>query len=142
MHIDAAAAMTGVSRFGELHRDVGWTYSKAENLTAPGDFVGEFDVLVTAKSPEWFAAGTQGRKGGIPPFVVVHTERGFDRVGLLWAPPPPWLLERLPSAVSRPFAGAKFPFLGVQTTPKINVLASSDLVRDGACNGVELGEEG
>jgi hypothetical protein len=61
VHVDVAAAMTGVSRFGEVHRSLhhhsmGWTYSKDESLLAPSDFAGAFDILVTAKAPSWFLA--------------------------------------------------------------------------------------
>lgn len=47
VHIDVAAAETGVSRFGEAWSSgAGWVYSKAENLKQPADFA-QFDFLIT-----------------------------------------------------------------------------------------------
>ena len=68
--------MSGVSRFGEVHRAQGWAYSKAENLTAPGHFA-DFDVLVTAKEASWF-------NGAGEAWVSVHEEHGFDRLAVGW----------------------------------------------------------
>ncbi|CAH0516350.1 unnamed protein product [Peronospora belbahrii] len=48
VHIDVPAAMTGVSRFGEVFP--AWSYSKDESLTAVQQLV-KFDYLLTAKDP-------------------------------------------------------------------------------------------
>ena len=49
VHVDAAAAMTGVSRFGERFRAPhgAWEYSKDEGLRTAREFA-RFDLLVTA----------------------------------------------------------------------------------------------
>ena len=49
MHVDAAAAMTGVSRFGERFRAPfgAWEYSKDEGLRTSREYA-RFDLLVTA----------------------------------------------------------------------------------------------
>ncbi|OQS05424.1 dolichyl-P-Man:Man(7)GlcNAc(2)-PP-dolichyl-alpha-1,6-mannosyltransferase [Thraustotheca clavata] len=63
VHIDVAAAMTGVSRFGEQHPS--WTYSKAEDLT---DF-SSFDYLL-AELPL------------VKGFQPVATIEAFDRIDI------------------------------------------------------------
>lgn len=139
--------MTGVSRFGEVHRaplggaHPGWKYSKAENLTEPCHFTGAFDLLITAKEPEWFAGPAIGASRNSPsscssplPFVKVHTEEGFERVGLTLAPLlPARIVARLPPALARPAGKIMIPFPRALTTPKIHVLAAAGLVDGGSC---------
>jgi alpha-1,6-mannosyltransferase len=70
VHIDTAAAMSGVSRFGEAYAN--WNYSKLENLAADDPIFETFDYLISEVPPP--------RRG----FVVVHAQTGtrgvrFDR---------------------------------------------------------------
>uniref|UniRef100_A0A7S2RN23 Mannosyltransferase n=1 Tax=Rhizochromulina marina TaxID=1034831 RepID=A0A7S2RN23_9STRA len=67
VHIDVAAAMSGVSRFGELRRASGWTYSKDESLVQPEDF-SKFDVLVTGDPAPYLRLST---------FHTIHEEHGY-----------------------------------------------------------------
>ena len=82
VHIDAAAAMTGVSRFCES-KTVGssatgaaaatrWTYSKDEHLTAVSQYA-EFDYLVTADPAAEARAG----------FEIAKAVVGFERMELV-----------------------------------------------------------
>lgn len=70
IHIDVASAMTGITRFLELHRDGedAWVYSKAEHLVDASDF-SEFTHLVTS-TPE-----THGSR-----FEEIFRVEGFDGV--------------------------------------------------------------
>lgn len=65
VHIDAAAAMTGVSRFGEsADADAGWVYSKEEGL-APSELASRgFTYLVSGS-------------GSVPGYEVVEAVEGF-----------------------------------------------------------------
>ncbi|KAJ9049816.1 dolichyl-P-Man:Man(7)GlcNAc(2)-PP-dolichol alpha-1,6-mannosyltransferase [Entomophthora muscae] len=68
VHIDASAAITGISRFGQLSES--WIYDKNENLKPGQDFV-RFDCLLTGSpephSPDW------------EPTAIAY---GFDRLKL------------------------------------------------------------
>mmetsp|Transcript_40025 Transcript_40025/g.100836 ORF Transcript_40025/g.100836 Transcript_40025/m.100836 type:complete len:476 (-) Transcript_40025:29-1456(-) len=68
VHIDVAAAQTGISRFLQLD-DEAWSYSKAENLSA--EQLAHFDYLVTARSSLDSLASSH---------ELVHSELGFDRL--------------------------------------------------------------
>ena len=72
VHIDAAAAMTGVSRFGESADDgAGWVYSKEEGL-APSELASRgFQYLVSGS-------------GSVPGYEVVEAVEGF--IGLAVTP--------------------------------------------------------
>ena len=65
VHVDAAAAMTGVSRFGESADDgAGWVYSKEEGL-APSELASRgFQYLVSGS-------------GSVPGYEVVEAVEGF-----------------------------------------------------------------
>jgi len=69
VHIDGAAAESGVSRFGEAWSARGWDYSKAENLTLPEHFE-EFDVLLTGRAPTFHERA----------FVEVDAVEGLPKV--------------------------------------------------------------
>ena len=69
VHICVKAAMTGISRYGEVHgapRNI--TYSKAEDLEPGSDFQ-EFSHLIT-DHPAWHAAG----------FTQVRSVSGFSGI--------------------------------------------------------------
>jgi alpha-1,6-mannosyltransferase len=79
VHIDVEAAMTGVSRFGELRPD--WTYSKEEDLRPDEITSGRFTHLLTANAT---LASTS-------PFCPLHAESAF--AGIAWSRGPlglPW----------------------------------------------------
>ena len=81
VHIDAAAAMTGISRFCERKTVMSggsanltgprWVYSKEENLGTPAQYA-RFDYLVTADP------GADARAG----FEVAKVVPGFERMEL------------------------------------------------------------
>jgi len=70
VHVDVAAAMQGVTRFGEANRGV-WTYSKDENLES----YAAFDFLVTAEParPGFAKALAAQRYAGIDKRKVLRT---------------------------------------------------------------------
>jgi hypothetical protein len=144
VHIDVAAAMTGVSRFGEVRRarvgaTGGWSYSKDEAITLPHEFIGAFDVLITAKSPAWFdeedsAPPTQTAQGscsqdgrapsGISPFLLAHSEPGFVRVEVAW-----WKAAMDgDQKLARALRALKVPYLRVVVEPQIHVLVTRELM--------------
>jgi alpha-1,6-mannosyltransferase len=67
VHIDNAAAQTGVTRFGEIHHR--WRYSKDEHVT---DF-GQFTHLITENAT-------------VPLFDVIGHAEGFDYIKWSWPP--------------------------------------------------------
>ena len=147
VHIDVAAAMSGVSRWGEVHRSsrgpafareedltpnavVGWLYSKAENLTLPSHFVGTFDLLVTAKPPAWFAAEAPAAlPSSSPPEAM--TCRGDEQGYPFQVVHVERGFERLTLAwlQSHLVRGVGIPYFRVVTRPKIFVLATPALAR-------------
>lgn len=120
VHIDGAAAETGVSRFGEawstsslggLAGPVGWVYSKAENLTLPEHYK-DFDVLITGKAPDFH----------IERFVLVDSIDGNPT--FVW-PKPTQILKWLKLIFQRP--GKEKPdnfslFGEIKTEPIIYIL--------------------
>lgn len=85
VHIDAAAATTGVSRF--LERDRSWVYSKNESLTRPEEFA-SFTFLLT-ESPETHASRFTAR-AAIEKFHRVN----LTRRGLVDTKPYIYVMER------------------------------------------------
>ncbi|KAJ2040958.1 alpha-1,6- mannosyltransferase [Coemansia sp. S3946] len=71
VHIDSFAAMTGVSRFGQVRED--WVYDKTEDLH-PGQF-GNYTHLITSQ-PELHSTGE---------FSIIAIQRGY--AGLAITPP-------------------------------------------------------
>jgi hypothetical protein len=89
VHIDGAAAESGVSRFGEAWgsrprspSSSTWVYSKAEGLVDPASYA-SFDLLLTAN-----VSFHKDR------FTVVETVPGLPRVQ--------WSLKRLPQVITEP----------------------------------------
>eukprot|EP00899_Mesostigma_viride_P007485 jgi/Mesvir1/16738/Mv15121-RA.2 len=80
VHIDVAAAMTGVSRFGEGSGGSGWRYSKVEGLTLEDLYQCNFTHLLSERKrvPGYCRADTTNSFAGIgfsarPPFVKLKT---------------------------------------------------------------------
>uniref|UniRef100_A0A6B2L312 Mannosyltransferase n=1 Tax=Arcella intermedia TaxID=1963864 RepID=A0A6B2L312_9EUKA len=89
VHIDVPAAMTGVSRFGELNPK--WRYSKEENLFIQGEnnpFL-QFTHLLTANST--IASN--------PNFKILHTIEGYSGLSLkppkILLSPQTYILQRI-----------------------------------------------
>ena len=72
IHIDGAAAESGVSRFGEIYRSdqnnhhhhKNWTYSKNESLIDASDYL-SYDVLLSGKHIDYFHPINQPEDHGV-----------------------------------------------------------------------------
>jgi alpha-1,6-mannosyltransferase len=93
VHIDVPAAMTGVSRFGQLQSPL-WHYSKEENLAPAVLRARGFDFLLSANETGWE-----------PDYLVVAQAPGFSRIDLrAWPPrfvmePKIFIWQRQPSSL-------------------------------------------
>jgi hypothetical protein len=105
LHIDGAAAETGVSRFGENFRtplgevfssndsnhqqqqqQKSWTYSKDESLKVPSDFL-PFDILITGKDLSFYDSlnnenENENADRSCGAFVKVFDSPGISRMKL------------------------------------------------------------
>ena len=75
VHIDVGAAMTGVTRFGQiqpLRKDISIAYSKQEDLASTSAAYRDFDWLVRSETTSPFLSG----------FTVIEEIEGFEALSL------------------------------------------------------------
>ncbi|KAJ2817135.1 hypothetical protein FBU31_006327 [Coemansia sp. 'formosensis'] len=95
VHIDSFAAMTGVSRFGQVRDD--WVYDKTEDLQ-PGQF-GNYSHLITSQ-PELHNTND---------FSVIGIQLGYAG---FWTSPPKLVIQSLLSG-QLPFAVHQEPLIWI-----------------------------